>query len=155
MRPRSLRTFPTPELREPETHPCPLRKEAECIALLELQDRAVHSTAPKGGGCGGNDLLRLAGLKREGLGLVYVRGPVMRLCGHVFCIARALPPYPLQGLGKQLTAETLRLFLRNELPEGEVRLLPAGARSTESYTPDLHHCSMGAGTLRPASHLAL
>ena len=79
----------------------------------------------------------------------------MRLGGHVFCIARTLPPQPLQGLSKQLTAEALRLLLRNEFADGEVRLLLAGASSTESYTPNLDVCSTETRALCPASHLAL
>src|SRR5215212_8611817 len=46
-----------------------------------------------------------------------------------------------------------RLILR-KLTNGEVCLLLAGAQPTESYTPNVHDCSTGAGALRPASHLA-
>src|SRR5215211_701756 len=66
---------------------------------------------------------------------------------------RARPPHPLQRLGERLAAEAPRLLLR-KLANGEVCLLLAGARSTESYTPDLHNCWMGAGALCLASHLA-
>src|SRR3712207_6692219 len=65
----------------------------------------------------------------------------------------ALPPHPFQRLGERLAAEALRLL--RKLANSEVCLLLAGAWSTESYTPDLHHCSMGAGALCIPSHLAL
>src|SRR3712207_3907330 len=77
----------------------------------------------------------------------------MHLCGDATLTTCALPPHPLQRLGERLTAEALRLLLC-KLANGEVCLLLAGARSTESYTPDLHDCSTGARTLCLASHLA-
>jgi hypothetical protein len=46
-----------------------------------------------------------------------------------------------------------RLILR-KLTNGEVCLLLAGARPTESYTPHLYDCSAGAGALCLASDLA-
>src|SRR5215211_4962336 len=72
-----------------------------------------------------------------------------------------MPPLPparsrrilSSSLGERLAAEAPRL-LQRKLANGEVCLLLAGARSTESYTPDLHNCWMGAGALCLASHLA-
>jgi hypothetical protein len=78
---------------------------------------------------------------------------VKHLYGHAFCAGRALPPHPLQRLGERLTAGALRLLL-HKFANGEVRLLLAGARTTESYTPDLHGCWMGTRALRFTSHLA-
>jgi hypothetical protein len=80
-------------------------------------------------------------------------GTVMHLCGDTTLTSRAPPPHPLQRLGKRLAEEVLRLLLC-KLANGEVGLLLAGARPTESYTPDLHDCSTGAGALCLASHLA-
>ena len=76
----------------------------------------------------------------------------MSPCGDAFRTTRALPPHPLQRLGERLAAEALGLL--RKLANGEVRLLLAGARPTESYTLDLHDCPMGAGALCLASHLA-
>src|SRR5215217_5606135 len=86
-------------------------------------------------------LLCLAFRERETLGFVYARkilAPRRRKA------ILALSPYPLQRLAKRfaerfakrLAAETLRLLPR-KLADGEVRLLLAGAGSTEGYTPYL------------------
>jgi len=56
-------------------------------------------------------------------------------------------------LDQRLAPEALRIFLR-KLADDEVRLLLAGARSTEGHAQDLHLCATGARALRPASHLA-
>src|SRR5215211_8038099 len=111
------------------------------------------AAAPREGGCGGNALLKLAGTKSERLDLVYAREPLMHLRGDTFPTDRALPPPSLQRLGQRLAAEALRLLLR-KLANGEVRLLLAGTRFTEGYTPDLHLRLMETWALRPASHLA-
>src|SRR5215211_3735890 len=118
-----------------------------CATSLDL------AAAPREGGCGGNALLKLAGTKSERLDLVYAREPLMHLRGDTFPTDRALPPHSLQRLGQRLAAEALRLLLR-KLANGEVRLLLAGTRFTEGYTPDLHLRAMGARALRVASHLA-
>ena len=97
--------------------------------------------------------MRLAGTKSERLDLVYARVPLMHLRGDTFPTTRTLPPHPLQRLGQRLAAEALRLLLR-KLADGEVCLLLAGARFTEGYALDLHHCLMETWSLRPASHLA-
>ena len=74
-------------------------------------------------------------------------------CGAAFRTTCALPPHPLQRLGERLAAQALSLIL-SKLTNGEVCLLLAGARPTETYTPDLHDCSTGARALRLASDLA-
>jgi hypothetical protein len=96
---------------------------------------------------------RLAIPERERFGLVYARVPVVHLCCNAFRTTRALLPLPLQHLGQRLASEVLPILVR-KLADGEVRLLLAGARSTEGYAQDLHLCSTGARTLRVASHLA-
>jgi hypothetical protein len=96
---------------------------------------------------------KLAVRKSERFGLAYAREPVMQLHSDSFPTALTLPPDPLQRLGQRLAAETLRLLPR-KLADGEVRLLLAGARSTEGYTQDLHLGVSGARAPRPASHLA-
>ena len=68
----------------------------------------------------------------------------MHPCGDAFCTTRAPPPHPLQRHGERLAAQALRFLLR-KLANGEVCLVLAGARLTESYTPHLHDCSTGAG----------
>src|SRR5215208_3621112 len=78
----------------------------------------------------------------------------MRPCDGAFRTTRALPPQYLQRLDKQLTARVLRLILMRKLPDGEVCLLLAGARPTESHTSHLHHCVAVAGALGLASDLA-
>src|SRR5918992_1259673 len=80
------------------------------------------------------------------------RRPVMHPCSAAFRTACALPPHPLQRPSERLAVQALRLILRI-LTNGEVCLLLAGARPTESYTPDLHDCSTGARALCLASHL--
>jgi hypothetical protein len=77
----------------------------------------------------------------------------MLACGDAFRITRALPTHPLQRLGERLAVQALRLILR-KLTNGEVCLLLAGARPTESYTPHLYDGSAGAGALCLASDLA-
>jgi hypothetical protein len=57
----------------------------------------------------------------------------MHPCGDAFCTTRAPPPHPLQRHGERLAAQALRFLLR-KLANGEVCLLLAGARLTESYT---------------------
>jgi hypothetical protein len=52
----------------------------------------------------------------------------MHLCGYAFPSTRADPPRPLQRLGERRAAEARRLPPRDELADGEVRLLLAGAR---------------------------
>jgi hypothetical protein len=121
-------------------------------AVTSSQGRPVLCAATKGGGCGGTDFLRLAVGKGERLGLVYAQEPVIVPCGDALRTTRALLPHPLQRLGEWLAAEALRLL--RKLANGEVCLLLAGARATESYTPHLYDCSTGAGALSLASHLA-
>jgi hypothetical protein len=64
----------------------------------------------------------------------------------------SLPSHPGKRLGERLAAVTL--LPPRKLADGEVRLLLAGARSTEGYAQDLHLCATRTRTLRVASHLA-
>src|SRR5688500_705671 len=64
----------------------------------------------------------------------------------------SLPSHPGKRLSERLAAETL--LPPRKLADGEVRLLLAGARSTESYTQDLHLCATRTMTFRVGSHLA-
>src|SRR5215216_1793265 len=79
---------------------------------------------------------------------------------HCICIqteirtSRAIPPHSLQRLGQRLATEVPRLLLLRKLADREVRLLPAGTRSAEGHTKDLHLRTTGARAIRPASHLA-
>jgi hypothetical protein len=131
------------------------RDEARCGTREPLERRSSDTDSFRralGRGLRRNGFSRLAVTKRGTLCLVRARGPATRLCGGAFPTTRALPPHPLQRRGQQLPAEAL-LPLR-KLTNGEIRLLLAGAHSTEGYTPDLHDRSMGAGPPRPAPHLA-
>src|SRR5215204_3741040 len=79
---------------------------------------------------------------------------------HCICIqteirtSRAIPPHSLQRLGQRLATEVPRLLPLRKLADREVRLLPAGTRSAEGHTKDLHLRTTGARAIRPASHLA-
>ena len=48
----------------------------------------------------------------------------MHLSGDAFLTTRALPPHPLERLGKRLAAKALCLLPRDEFVDGGVRLLP-------------------------------
>lgn len=93
------------------------------------------------------------------LGFVYAREIERPRRGKIIC---ALAAHPVQHLPKRfaerfakwLPAEVPPPLLLRKLADGEVRLLLAGTRSAEGYTPDLHHRQMETWTLRPASHLA-
>jgi hypothetical protein len=65
----------------------------------------------------------------------------------------SLPSHPGKRLGERLAAVTL--LPPRKLADGEVRLLLAGARSTEGYAQDLHLRDTGTRVPRPASHLAI
>src|SRR5215213_8168762 len=79
---------------------------------------------------------------------------------HWICIqteirtSRAIPQHSLQRLGQRLATEVPRLLPLRKLADREVRLLPAGTRSAEGHTKDLHLRTTGARAIRPASHLA-
>ena len=79
----------------------------------------------------------------------------MRLCGDAFPTTHALPPHLPQRLGQRLAPVSPRLLPRDELADGEVRLLLAGARPAEGHAPDLRGRPAGAGALSIAPHLAL
>src|SRR5215208_136469 len=76
---------------------------------------------------------------------------------HWICIqteirtSRAIPPHSLQRLGQRLATEVPRLLPLRKLADREVRLLPAGTRSAEGHTKDLHLRTTGARAIRPAS----
>src|SRR3712207_5984327 len=93
----------------------------------------------------------LAYRKLETLGFVYVGelGTPLRNAS-----SSALPPQPLERLGQRPAAGDPRLLPRDELADGEVRLLLAGARPAEGHAPDLHYRPTGARVLRAAPHLA-
>jgi hypothetical protein len=119
----------------------------------------ITSAAPQGGVeakrfLAVSHFLRLAVRGRERLGFVHARAPAMHLCGHAFPFTQALPTHPLQRLGKRRAAGARRLLPGDELADGEVRLLLAGARPAESHAQDLHGSPAGAGALRPAPNLA-
>src|SRR5215203_5774461 len=96
---------------------------------------------------------RLALPERERFGLVYTRVPVVHLCCDTFLTTLAFPPLPLQHLGQRLATQVPPILVR-KLADGEVRLLLAGARSTEGYTQDLHLCATRTRTLRLTAYLA-
>src|SRR5215218_2225299 len=79
---------------------------------------------------------------------------------HCICIqteirtSRAIPPHSLQRLGQRLATEVPRLLLLRKLADREVRLLPAGTRSAEGHTQDLHLCATWTRTLRLTAYLA-
>ena len=105
-------------------------------------------------GSGRKYFLRLAVRGRERLGFVHARAPTMHLCGYAFPFTHALPPHPLQRLGERRAVGARRLLPRDELSDGEVRLLLAGARPAEGHAPDLRNRQIGAGALCVAPHLA-
>ena len=99
---------------------------------------------PEKAGCSGDDSLRLAFREDERFGFGYAWEPETRPRGDAFRSTRAPPPQLLKRLDEQFAARALRLILR-KLADGEVRLLLAGTRLTESYAPHLHHCVAVAG----------
>jgi hypothetical protein len=84
------------------------------------------------------DFDQILGALREELKENLRLKPVMHLCDGATPTTTALSPHSLQRLGERLAAQALR-FLR-KLANGKVCFLLAGARFTESYTPDLHDC---------------
>jgi hypothetical protein len=98
--------------------------------------------------------VKLAVRKRDSLGLADARERVVHLCREGFLTTRVPLPLPLQHLGQRLATEVPRLLVR-KLADGEVRLLLASSRSTESYTQDLHLCATRTRTLRLTAYLAI
>src|SRR5215218_3076834 len=97
-------------------------------------------------------LLCSAFRKRETPAFVYARKVEMPC--HRQAIS-ALSPYPLQSLAKRCADRIAAgvLGLPRKLADRKVRLLLAGASSTEGYPPYFHHRPIEAWVLRLASHL--
>src|ERR687897_2444016 len=91
--------------------------------------------------------------KRETPAFVYARKVEMPCRRRA---VSALSPYPLQRLAKRFAGRVAAgvLGLPRKLADRKVRLLLAGASSTEGYPQYLHHRPIGARVLCLASHLA-
>src|SRR5919112_1233193 len=98
-------------------------------------------------------LLCSAFRKRETPAFVYAR-KVGKPCRRQ--AISALSPYPLQRLAKRFAGRDAAgvLGLPRKLADRKVRLLLAGASSTEGYPPYFHHRPIEAWVLCLASHLA-